>query len=430
MLGIVLACMEWGDEGEQAALNLFGEHLSGYDPYEKLNKFAQRLLYIACARNASVDPYVTARASLILDMISMDHTKRPNHAQLLQRVANTIDNLAISRPAFPSSPSLLSVIQVKLFQELVTLCEKTPSFFGEYDTQWPDALVSLSRDFLTQLKNILDMKPSLPDDRAAQQAVACLQSFCQQLDEDQSLQATQLKQQLIKNLLPVAQLKLTYNNLLVLSASQIGEVFQDLIADPSALARKTLYNLFDDVVFCAYEGEAYLYMKKAVVKNRQIECHGGYRVKLLNASNPSDFFHSTRLVAGEPIWLKFLNSRSRSSMTKTSRTRVPEFLALQLAGFNAQMVKSPDWGVMLRHGLAMDRVEGITLQAFLAKNNSLSNEKKHQIFKNIILALIALHQKGMLHNDIKLDNIMIQDARNLIEHHANVLRARRRFDAQ
>lgn len=60
--------------------------------------------------------------------------------------------------------------------------------------------------------------------------------------------------------------------------------------------------------------------------------------------------------------------------------------------------------------LAMDRVEGITLGALIQREGRLSLARVRTIGEQILLGLAAIHRQGLLHGDMKSDNILVDAA--------------------
>ena len=58
--------------------------------------------------------------------------------------------------------------------------------------------------------------------------------------------------------------------------------------------------------------------------------------------------------------------------------------------------------------IAMERVEGITLQRLLQSEGALSERRAARLFIQIVRALIEAHRKGVLHRDLKPRNVMVR----------------------
>ena len=50
-----------------------------------------------------------------------------------------------------------------------------------------------------------------------------------------------------------------------------------------------------------------------------------------------------------------------------------------------------------------------TLYSYVANNNGLSEEDAHFFFKQILLVVEFLHSANIVHRDIKLENILVED---------------------
>eukprot|EP00347_Sterkiella_histriomuscorum_P020763 403336557 len=60
--------------------------------------------------------------------------------------------------------------------------------------------------------------------------------------------------------------------------------------------------------------------------------------------------------------------------------------------------------------LVMQYIEGINLLDFLLKNKKLSELKSSQILCGILQSLKNVHQSGIIHRDIKLANILVEES--------------------
>ena len=67
----------------------------------------------------------------------------------------------------------------------------------------------------------------------------------------------------------------------------------------------------------------------------------------------------------------------------------------------------------LGEGILMEYIEGRTLSEFLNEAPTLSLRCK--IFSELLSAIIYIHQKGLVHNDIKPDNILISTNGNSLK---------------
>ena len=64
-------------------------------------------------------------------------------------------------------------------------------------------------------------------------------------------------------------------------------------------------------------------------------------------------------------------------------------------------------------GLVMEYIEGRTLDKYLAENPS--KKERNRIFSELLSAVGYLHKRGVIHNDIKPENILITYADNLLK---------------
>lgn len=63
--------------------------------------------------------------------------------------------------------------------------------------------------------------------------------------------------------------------------------------------------------------------------------------------------------------------------------------------------------------IAMEFIAGVTLRQLLLKEHPLSLDRVVNIAKQIALALDEAHSQGVLHRDLKPDNVMVEDLRNM-----------------
>ncbi len=62
------------------------------------------------------------------------------------------------------------------------------------------------------------------------------------------------------------------------------------------------------------------------------------------------------------------------------------------------------------HYIVMELAEGISLKKFIVQHGALSNEETIEIGKQIVNGIISAHKIGLIHRDIKPQNIIINDA--------------------
>jgi hypothetical protein len=70
-----------------------------------------------------------------------------------------------------------------------------------------------------------------------------------------------------------------------------------------------------------------------------------------------------------------------------------------------------DWGLDPRHRvlyLAMERLQGITLEEHLKTHGALGHDALIQLSRDLLDALTAIHDAGVLHRDLKPSNVMLE----------------------
>lgn len=58
--------------------------------------------------------------------------------------------------------------------------------------------------------------------------------------------------------------------------------------------------------------------------------------------------------------------------------------------------------------IAMEKVEGVTLQGLVSAEGPLSERRAARLFAQIVRALVEAHRKGVLHRDLKPRNVMVR----------------------
>ena len=63
--------------------------------------------------------------------------------------------------------------------------------------------------------------------------------------------------------------------------------------------------------------------------------------------------------------------------------------------------------------MGMELVLGGSLKSLLSNQGKLSDTQASKIMKSVLSAVSYIHEKGVIHRDLKLANILIQDKNNL-----------------
>ena len=59
--------------------------------------------------------------------------------------------------------------------------------------------------------------------------------------------------------------------------------------------------------------------------------------------------------------------------------------------------------------ISMEYIEGLTLRQYLLRHQNITKEKKLDILKQVLKGLEVIHQSGLVHRDLKPDNIIVGD---------------------
>jgi len=124
-------------------------------------------------------------------------------------------------------------------------------------------------------------------------------------------------------------------------------------------------------------------------------------------------FEATDLQDNSIVALKILREEIASDMTSVKRF-INESKAVAM--FNhPNIVKIFDVHVRGKHKyIVMERIEGITLRSYMDTRGALSFKTTCAITEQILLALEHAHEKGIIHRDIKPQNIMLQKSGRVI----------------
>jgi serine/threonine-protein kinase len=120
-------------------------------------------------------------------------------------------------------------------------------------------------------------------------------------------------------------------------------------------------------------------------------------------------WRATRLNIGDAVAIKVLHSGLLNTPNGAERFRREAQSAARLKHPN--VVTIHDFGVS--HGLlylVMELVEGQSLRAFIQKQGPLRSSVIAEIMSQVCSALDEAHSRGIIHRDIKPDNIMVSEA--------------------
>jgi serine/threonine protein kinase len=118
-------------------------------------------------------------------------------------------------------------------------------------------------------------------------------------------------------------------------------------------------------------------------------------------------YRATRLLIGDEVAIKILHSAQNADSTTTERFRREAQSAARLKHPNAVTIY--DFGVSSEglQYLVMDLVEGESLREIIKKRGPLTPTSASEIIRQVCAALDAAQQQGVIHRDIKPDNIIV-----------------------
>ena len=117
-------------------------------------------------------------------------------------------------------------------------------------------------------------------------------------------------------------------------------------------------------------------------------------------------YRATHIHMDHTVAIKILHPHLASDQIAIERFRREARAAAQIQHPNAVAVT--DFGVAKDSGIAylvMEFLEGIELRAKIKKQKQLDYEESFLIVQQTCLALQAAHSKGIIHHDLKPDNI-------------------------
>ncbi|MFX1257116.1 MAG: protein kinase [Promethearchaeota archaeon] len=116
---------------------------------------------------------------------------------------------------------------------------------------------------------------------------------------------------------------------------------------------------------------------------------------------------------GKEVVIKLYNEWILAEPDQTSR--IDSELQTSIKINSENVVKSHELLDFENHlVLIMEYLPGITLSKWLEENNQLTFNKIVQISRQILQGLKAIHEQGLIHRDLKPDNIMINEDRVVI----------------
>lgn len=145
-----------------------------------------------------------------------------------------------------------------------------------------------------------------------------------------------------------------------------------------------------------------LALPEETLKNR-------YKIESLIASGEKGNVYSGQdIILKRPVAIKMLHARFTNNEEHVARFKREAELASALA--HANIVTVFDFGLS-KDGIpyiVMDLFEGISLKKLMDKKGKLSLDETLDIFIQLADALVHTHNRGVIHRDLKPNNIMLQ----------------------
>ena len=144
-------------------------------------------------------------------------------------------------------------------------------------------------------------------------------------------------------------------------------------------------------------------------KNINAVFDGRYQIlDVIGEGGMAVVYKATDLQTGETVALKMLKD-SISDNTQALRRFINESKAVAMMD-HANIVKILDVSVKSEHKfIVMEYIKGITLRDYMNKKHKLSWQDASSFIVQILHALDHAHMRGVIHRDIKPQNIMIME---------------------
>src|SRR5262249_15219251 len=149
---------------------------------------------------------------------------------------------------------------------------------------------------------------------------------------------------------------------------------------------------------------------RSPLKELELPVLVGNRYKLVEARGGGGMAKVYRAIDAtleREVAVKLINPELRAEPEFDARFQREARIASQLA--DPHIVVVHDFGIDLVHGpfLVMEFLQGITLRERLVSQGAVPVNASIQIWGQLLLALIHAHSKGIVHRDIKPDNLFL-----------------------
>jgi len=118
-------------------------------------------------------------------------------------------------------------------------------------------------------------------------------------------------------------------------------------------------------------------------------------------------YKATRRTNGETVAIKILHLSLLNDVELVKRFKLEAELTSRLSSHHIVTVK--EYGLLhdARPFMVMDYIEGCCLSQIIDQNGALPARQALPIFTQVALGLAHAHERGVMHRDIKLNNIML-----------------------
>jgi serine/threonine-protein kinase len=135
---------------------------------------------------------------------------------------------------------------------------------------------------------------------------------------------------------------------------------------------------------------------------------GPYEIRrLLGVGYAGEVHEAVQVFTGNVVALKYLHSEHLESEHKVSRFSVEATTLFKLEHANVVRVVDAGWDDSAHPWMAMELLEGETLGALLGRQGALSPQLALQYALDIAWGIDAAHEIGVIHRDLKPDNVFI-----------------------
>jgi serine/threonine-protein kinase len=135
---------------------------------------------------------------------------------------------------------------------------------------------------------------------------------------------------------------------------------------------------------------------------------GPYEIRrLLGVGYAGEVHEAIQVFTGNPVALKYLHSEHLESEHKVSRFSVEATTLFKLEHANVVRIVDAGWDDSAHPWMAMELLEGETLGALLSRQGALSPQLALQYALDIAWGIDAAHEIGVIHRDLKPDNVFI-----------------------